>query len=158
MKMRLSQAFLIISVLILNSCSQESLDDTDIIEAKNAIEVENDLLDIVNGHRLSMGYSSMEFSAIAYEYANQHNDHMIATGSLSHDGFSSRASSISSEVNAEMVAENVAKDYASAYEAFEKWLASTEHKKTMEGNFTHTAVSVKKDNEGHLYFTQLFYR
>ncbi|PIF00691.1 MAG: serine protease [Maribacter sp.] len=158
MKMRLSQAFLIMFVLILNSCSQESLDNTDIIEAKNAIEVENELLDIVNDYRLSMGYSPMEFSTIAYGYANKHNDHMIATGNLSHHGFNSRASSISSEVNAELVAENIAKDYTSAHGAFEEWLASDEHKKTIEGDFTHTAVSVKKDSQGHLYFTQLFYR
>ena len=83
---------------------------------------------------------------------------MVATGNLSHDGFSSRASSISNEVNAEFVAENIAKDFSSATEAFENWLASTDHKKTMEGNFTHTAVSVKKDAQGNLYFTQLFYR
>ena len=158
MKMRLPYAFLIIFVFILGSCSKESLDNTDIIEAQNALEVENELLDIVNDHRVSLGYTSLELSAIAYEYANNHNDYMIATGNLSHDGFSSRASSISSEVNAEFVAENVAKDYPSAIEAFENWLASTDHKKTMEGNFTHTAVSVKKDTKGTLYFTQLFYR
>jgi len=28
----------------------------------------------------------------------------------------------------------------------------------MEDDFTHTAVSVKKDAEGKLYFTQIFYR
>lgn len=158
MKMRLPHAFLILFVVILGSCSKESLDTTNIIEAKNAIEVENELLDIVNVHRVSLGYTSLELSPVAYEYANDHNDYMITTGNISHDGFSSRASSIASAVNAEFVAENVAKDYGSAQEAFENWMASTEHKKTMEGNFTHTAVSVKKDPKGNLYFTQLFYR
>ena len=158
MKIRLPFAFLVLFVCFLGSCSKESLDNTNSLEAKNAIEVENELLDIVNDHRLSLGYTSLEFSAIAYEYANKHNDHMIATGNLSHDGFTSRASSISSEVNAEFVAENVAKDYPSAILAFENWLASTDHKKTMEGDFSHTAVSVKKNAQGKLYFTQLFYR
>ena len=158
MKMRLQNAFLILFVCILGSCSKESLDNSSIIEAKNATEVENELLNIVNSHRISLGYNSLNFSAIAYDYANKHNDYMVATGNLSHDGFSSRASSISNEVNAEYVAENIAKDYSSAAEAFENWLASTDHKKTMEGNFTHTAVSVKEDTSGNLYFTQLFYR
>ncbi len=158
MKMRLPHAFLIMFVFILGSCSEESLDDANILEAKNDIEVENKLLDIVNDHRLSLGYTSLESSTLAYKYANEHNDYMIATGNLSHDGFGSRASSIAAEVNAEMVAENVAKDYTTANEAFENWLASSDHKKTMEGDFTHTAVSVKKDSEGNLYFTQLFYR
>ncbi len=158
MKMRLPHAFLMMFVIILGSCSEESLDDANILEAENVIEVEYELLDIVNDHRVSLGYSSLETSTLAYEYANAHNDYMIAAGDLSHDGFSSRASSIASEVNAEMVAENVAKDYTSAYEAFQNWLASSDHKKTMEGDFTHTAVSVKADSQGNLYFTQLFYR
>ncbi len=158
MRMRLRNAFLILFVCILGSCTKESLDNTNITEAKNDYEVENELLNIVNSHRVSLGYNSLAFSAIAYDHANKHNDYMVATGSLSHDGFSSRASSISNEVNAEFVAENIAKDLASAAEAFENWLGSTDHKKTMEGNFTHTAVSVKKDAQGNLYFTQLFYR
>ncbi len=158
MKMRLRNAFLILFVCIVGSCSKESLDNTNIIEAKNAYEVENELLHIVNSHRVSFGYNSLAFSAIAYDHANKHNDYMVATGNLSHDGFSSRASSISNEVNAEFVAENIAKDFSSATEAFQNWLGSPDHKKTMEGDFTHTAVSVKKDAQGNLYFTQLFYR
>ena len=158
MKMRMQYAFLILFVFILGSCSKESIENSNIIEAKNAIEVENELLNVVNDHRVSLGYTSLQFSAVAYDYANQHNDYMVANGSISHDNFSSRASKISSEVNAEYVAENVAKDYKTAFEAFEKWLSSPNHKKTMEGEFTHTAVSVKKDANGNLYFTQLFYR
>ncbi|MGB5668578.1 MAG: CAP domain-containing protein [Maribacter sp.] len=158
MKMRVQYAFLILFVFILGSCSKESIENLNIIEAENAIEVENELLNVVNDHRVSLGYTSLQFSAVAYDYANQHNDYMVANGSISHDNFSSRASKISSEVNAEYVAENVAKDYKTAFEAFEKWLSSPNHKKTMEGEFTHTAVSVKKDANGNLYFTQLFYR
>ena len=156
--MRLQYAFLLLFVSLLGSCSKEPLESTNIIEAENAIEVENELLNVVNDHRVALGYTSLEYSAVAYAYANKHNDYMVASGSLSHDNFSSRASSISSEVNAEYVAENVAKDYNTAVEAFEKWLSSPSHKKTMEGEFTHTAVSVKKDANGKLYFTQLFYR
>ena len=58
----------------------------------------------------------------------------------------------------EFVAENVAKDYDSAIEAFDGWLNSSSHKKTMEDNFTHTAVSVKVNNAGDFYFTQIFFR
>lgn len=83
---------------------------------------------------------------------------MIARGTINHDNFSARASKISSIENAELVAENVAKDYANAAEAFQGWLDSSSHKKTMEGEFTHTAVSVKKDAHGKLYFTQIFFR
>jgi uncharacterized protein YkwD len=158
MKMRLQNACLSLFVCILTSCSKESIETISIVEAKNAIEVENELLDVVNNHRVSLGYNTLEFSSVAYNYANNHNDYMISKGSLSHDGFSSRASNIASEVDAESVAENVAKDYDSAIETFESWLASSNHKKTLEGEFTHTAVSVKKNTEGSYYFTQLFFK
>jgi len=156
--MRLQNAFLILFVFILGSCSKESLENANIIEAKNATEVENELLSIVNSHRVALGYSSLNFSAVAYEYANKHTDYMISKGGLSHDNFSSRAANIASEVEAELVAENVAKDYASALEAFNGWLNSSDHKKTMEGDFTHTAVSVKKSASGNYYYTQLFFK
>jgi uncharacterized protein YkwD len=130
-------------------------------EISSAVKVkaiEDELLGIVNAHRESLGYTPLQYSAVAYQYASTHNDYMIATGSLSHDNFNSRASDISSVTNAEMVAENIAKDYASAAEAFEGWLQSADHRKTLEGDFTHTAVSAKKDAEGTIFYTQLFYR
>ncbi len=158
MMMRLSCTFLVLFIFLLGSCTKEAIESTTIVEAENALEVENELLAVVNTHRANLGYNILDYSPVAYEYANKHNNYMITKGSLNHDNFSSRASNISTEVNAEYVAENVAKDYKTAVEAFEKWLSSPNHKKTMEGEFTHTAVSVKKDAEGNLYFTQLFYR
>ena len=158
MKMRLPIAVSVLFVLLAGSCSKESIENTNIPSSDNAVLVEQVLLDIVNDHRNSLGYSSLLFSKVAYEYANTHTDYMIAKGSLSHDNFSARASSISSEVNAEYVAENVAKDYPDAATALEKWLESPNHRKTIEGEFTHTAVSVKKDSGGKFYFTQLFYQ
>ena len=61
------------------------------------------------------------------------------------------------EEEAEAVA-GIAKDYPDATTALENWLESPNHRKTIEGEFTHTAVSVKKDSSGKFYFTQLFYR
>ena len=158
MKMRLRFALSVLFVFVAYSCSKEAISNTDIPKAENAVQVEQELLGIVNTHRLSLGYSELQYSAVAYEYANSHTDYMIAKGSISHDNFSARASNISSETNAQAVAENVAKDYDTAAKAFESWLASSSHRKTMEGDFTHTAVSVKKDAGGNFYFTQLFYR
>ncbi len=158
MKMRAQHAFLVLFVFILGSCSKESIDDTPNIEAVNAVALEQEVLDIVNSHRSTLGATTLEFSSIAYEYANKHTDYMITKGSLSHDNFSSRASSIASKVEVQMVAENVAKDYSTAQEAFLGWYESSNHKKTMEGDFTHTAVSVKEDDNGNFYYTQLFYK
>lgn len=158
MKMRLCQIALVLFVVLGASCTKESLEITDIPTAENNVAVENELLSVVNDHRTSLGFSALQFSEAAYSQANSHNEYMISKGGLSHDNFSSRASKIAAEVGAEFVAENVAKDYDDAAGAFEKWLSSSSHKSTMEGEFTHTAVSVKIDPNGNLYFTQLFFR
>ncbi|MBU2948483.1 CAP domain-containing protein [Zobellia uliginosa] len=158
MKMRTHYVALVLFVCTLASCSKESVEAADIVEKENAETVEKELLEAVNGHRLSIGSNSLEFSSVAYLHANKHTDYMIAKGALNHDNFSSRAFKISNEEAAEFVAENVAKDYASASEALAGWLNSSSHKKTMEGEFTHTAVSVKRDSNGKLYFTQIFFR
>ncbi|WP_299533261.1 CAP domain-containing protein [Ulvibacterium sp.] len=161
MNRRVGYTFLVCLALLSTACTKESdalAEIPNIPEAENVVEVEQELITVVNNHRISIGYAALQYSPIAHEYANKHNDYMIAQGDLSHDNFSARASGIAAEVNAEYVGENVAKDYDTASEAFQGWLNSTSHKKTMEDEFTHTAVSVKKDASGNFYFTQLFYR
>ncbi len=139
------------------ACTKESAAPDEIPVSQNMKAVESELLQTVNEYRLSQGHAALNFSAVAYDYANQHTDYMIASGEINHDGFSARASEISAQVNAKAVAENVAKDYPDAQEAFKGWLGSESHRKTMEGEFTHTAVSVKVAPDGKLFFTQLFY-
>ena len=156
--MRTHYVALVLFVCTIVSCNKESIENASIIEAENATAVEQELLGVVNDHRLSLGQPELEFSAVAYEYANEHNNYMISIGSINHDNFSSRASKISSLESAEFVAENVAKDYNNAAEAFQGWLDSSTHKKTMEGDFSHTAVSVKTNASGNYYFTQIFFR
>lgn len=158
MKMRSLYAIPVLLVLFL-SCTAEPLQEvTTIEEAENNVQLEQELLTVVNDHRVALNLNELKFSEIAYKYANTHTDYMISKGSISHDNFSARASSINSEVAVEMVAENVAKEYDTAVEAFEGWYNSSSHKKTMEGSFSHTAVSVKQDSNGDFYFTQLFYK
>ncbi|MET6989370.1 CAP domain-containing protein [Sediminicola arcticus] len=158
MKTRLHLAAVVFFVLLVSSCSKESIDDSSIPKAENAVSVEQELLVMLNDYRTSLGYSSLNFSTVAYNYANDHTDYMIAMGTINHDNFSARASKISTEVNASIVAENVAKDYTSAKKAFDEWMASAGHRKNIEGDFSHTAVSVKKDKAGNFYYTQLFYK
>ncbi|CAZ95532.1 CAP domain-containing protein [Zobellia galactanivorans] len=158
MKMRMHFAALVLFVCTLASCSKESVDTTNITEAETAEAVEKELLEAVNGHRVSIGQNSLEFSAVAYTHANAHTDYMIAKGTLNHDNFSTRASDISAKEAAKFVAENVGRDYANASQALDGWLSSASHKRTIEGEFTHTAVSVKKGSNGKMYFTQIFYR
>ena len=157
MKMKLQQALMVLFVGLALSCSKDPVDADTIPVAENVPSVESALLDLVNAHRETLGHTPLSFSQVAYDYANEHTDYMVSTGTISHYNFSARASSIAETVNAQAVAENLAKDYPSAQKALEGWLASDSHRKTMEGDFSHTAISVKRDSNGTLFFTQLFY-
>ncbi len=158
MKMRMHLIALALFACTLASCSKESAETVNIVETKNVTEVEQNVLATVNEYRVSSGLNALKFDDVAYRYANTHTDYMIAKGAINHDHFTTRAAALAIDVNVEFVAENVAKDYTTASEVFQGWLRSAKHRRTMEGDFMHTAVSVKEDADGTLYFTQIFYR
>lgn len=119
---------------------------------------ENELFDLVNEHRLSIGLNELQFESVSYYYAKEHTKYMIEEGQTSHNSFGDRAQNISDKTGASNVSENVAKDYDTAMEAFEAWLDSPNHRKNLEGDYTHSALSILPDEEGELYFTQIFIR
>nr|WP_297784128.1 CAP domain-containing protein [uncultured Allomuricauda sp.] len=120
------------------------------------VEMESTLRNLVNDYRVSKGLNTLGNSAPAYKYAEEHNDYMISHNELSHDNFDSRASQIAEETNAIKVSENVARYYTSAAKTLEGWLNSSSHKEAMEGEFTHTSLSVQLDKQGRPYYTQIF--
>ncbi len=162
--MKLNNIFLFAFILALSltSCTTEEIVEEEILFETTAVASmstsEEDLFNIVNTHREEMGLNKLIFSAEAYKYAKEHNEYMIGQGELSHDYFSSRASNIASETDAVYVGENVAKDYESNLGAFQGWFNSPPHRKTMEGEFTHAAVSIVISPRGKPFFTQIFYR
>ncbi|MEX0273444.1 MAG: CAP domain-containing protein [Flavobacteriaceae bacterium] len=145
-------------VFVLGSCSKEVLPETETGGVESIVEMEQEVLSLVNEYRAEKGMGALQFSEVAYKHASDHNDYMVSKGKLSHDNFSARASKISISANAQHVGENVAKDYYSAEDVLQAWVNSPNHNKTLTDTFTHTAISVKKNTEGTLYFTQLFYR
>ncbi len=159
-------SLIVIFAILLTSCSTTSVsEDQELFEngttSKVVVELsvqEQELIDIVNNYRTSQGLNELEFSAEAYKYASEHNEYMISQGALSHDNFEARASTISEITSANFVAENVAKDYPQVENALEGWLNSSSHKNTIEGDFTHTTLSIMNDTEGNPYYTQIFFR
>ncbi|UJH66037.1 CAP domain-containing protein [Allomuricauda sp. SCSIO 65647] len=144
--------------LLFLSCTSEEVQEPDFIESTNVQTLESELLASVNNYRVSIGEGILELNAIAYDVANDHNDYMISKGSLSHDNFEQRASKIHAETSAKEIAENVGRNFQTAEEALQWWLNSPTHKSSLEGNFTHTGISVKKDNLGNIYYTQIFFK
>ena len=122
----------------------------------DATKMENDLLNLINQYRAETGATKLQSSSSSYKYAKDHNTYMIGQNKLSHDNFDTRASKIASEINAVDISENVARHYATAQSALDGWLKSNAHKSTIEGDYTHTTLSVQLDKEGRPYFTQIF--
>jgi uncharacterized protein YkwD len=166
--MKLQYTFLFLFIAALTSCTSPSIqeeealfenEDTSIENVEvNASTIENQVFDAVNNHREEMGLTKLTFSNEAYKYADEHNEYMIAKGKISHDNFNSRANNLANETGATVVKENVAKNYPKAEQAMNGWLNSLSHKNTIEGDFTHTTISVKADEKGKLYYTQLFFK
>jgi uncharacterized protein YkwD len=152
------KTLLLVGVFFVFSCSSENTEEIVSINSVNDIKLETQVIQLVNSHRASLGLKKLTLNTVAYNYANEHNNYMIAKGSISHDNFDNRASKILSETDAKEVGENVAKGYFTARAVFDGWMNSTLHKKNIEGDFTHTGLSVKKDANGNLYFTQIFFK
>lgn len=144
--------------LSLGACSTEETASSETLLTENMISLEVELADLINNHRNSLGLDGLQLNVVAYEVANEHNDYMIAQGELSHDNFKTRASKIYSGANAKEVGENVGKNFKNAQEALNWWLQSEAHRINLEKDFTHTAISVKKDGQGNLYYTNIFFK
>ena len=124
----------------------------------NESEIVNDILNLLNEHRRSIGKSTLTFNCVATQLAIDHNQYMIEQNQISHDGFSERFQTLQQEVNARSAGENVASGYTSAQSVMTAWLNSEGHKANIEGNFTHIGIAAVRNDQGRLYYTQLFYR
>lgn len=168
--MKLTFPHLALIVILLASCSkyenytgyEDHKDDLTsrvaLVSSDSLSTIEVELFDMINTYRMSIGLNEMVFESTTYYYAGLHTDYMIADGNISHDRFSERAENISNRTGALFVAENVARNYDTLENTFDAWLDSPGHRKNIEGDFTHSALSIKSNSKGDLYFTQIFYR
>lgn len=124
----------------------------------SASDFEIEVHQVVNDYRTSIGLNTLVFSETVYIDAEEHTLYMVSKGKLSHDKFNKRAEKIAKKTKAKSVSENVAKNYDTADEALEAWLNSSSHKNTIEGDFTHSSVSIKQDAEGNYYYTHIFFK
>lgn len=168
--MKLSLPTLALILTLLSSCSkyenfagyEESNDDptstVTLVSSDTHSTMEAELLEIINAYRVSIGLNEIEFESTTYYYAGLHTDYMIKNGNISHDNFAERAENISKRTSAKFVAENVARNYDTIQDAFDAWLDSPGHRTNIEGDYSNTAISIKANSKGDLYFTQLFFR
>mgnify|MGYP000305087487 CR=1 FL=1 len=137
--------------------NEEPQDDKE-NEGTEALNISEEILELVNEHRVSIGKSALIRNPTADELAAEHSNYMISKGAISHDNFMLRFQQLQQEVNANSAGENVAAGYPTAEAVMRAWLNSSGHKKNIEGDFTHIGIASIRNSQGRYYYTQLFYR
>jgi uncharacterized protein YkwD len=155
---------LILCALILTSCSKENLNDEiaayDQVIVEKAVynysEIEVEILDELNIYRKALGLGELRSMAELSVESEGHNKYMIDEGVVSHDNFSLRASQLMNQIGAKAVGENVGYGYRTSEAVVNAWLKSEGHRKNVEGDYTHFGISVRQDENGKNYFTNIF--
>lgn len=156
--------FVLTFIAFFTSCSKDEVyeDENNIeidlsIVLKNDVEMSREILELINDYRLSVGLNTLILDQqYASAYAVDHTDYMIEKNQISHDNFPVRSQGLKNK-GAERVGENVAFGYNDAQSVVNSWLNSPTHLEIIEGNYTHSGFGIFKNENGHNYFTQLFY-
>ncbi len=148
--------------VLFTSCSQdEELMPTEeaTLEVAADLTVEEafaqDVLAEVNKHRESIGLNALKANNDSKSQASNHSKYMATKGQISHDNFFKRSDYLKAR-GAGRVSENVAFGYRTAEEVVAAWIQSKSHREALEGNFTHSGISVVKNDKGTAFFTQIF--
>jgi uncharacterized protein YkwD len=150
----------IVSILSFTSCSTDSIaEDLEAIEvpvAPNAKQIEIEIMELINVHRISEGLNPLSDHNTVKAVAFTHTDYMIEADNVSHDNFFQRKESLQLNADANIVSENVAYGFNSAASVVNAWLNSPNHKENIEGDYTDFDISAEQNNDGRWYFTNIF--
>jgi uncharacterized protein YkwD len=149
------------TLLTFSSCSTEDFpeDGIDAITLQNAPapkEIEIEILELINEHRIGLGLNPLNSLSIVKSVAFTHTDYMVEVNSVNHDNFYQRKISLEQNANAKVVSENVAYAYSSAQSVVNAWINSDSHRDNIEGDYTDFEVSAEQNKEGKWYYTNIF--
>ncbi len=154
----------LVCVLMFSSCTKDNefseenaaIKTADLVDYMTYSQIELEILDAVNDHRISLGLSSLSRVDGITLQAMDHNEYMIEKNKISHDNFTKRYAALVNEIGAKTVSENVGSGFKSAGAVVKAWLDSEGHKENIEGDHTHFGISVTQDLNGTNYFTNIF--
>ena len=131
------------------------------LTAYNRIDLANmnsRILELVNEHRQSIGKGALKMIDVATAQAAQHSrDMMNGSTPFGHEEFEKRVDAIKTNVGFISAAgENVAYGQLTADEVVAGWLHSPGHRKNIEGDYNLTGIGVAQNDQGVIYFTQIF--
>lgn len=142
--------------VMLTSCSENEVSNEETTTIPETLTIAEEILQLVNDHRLSIGQNPLQTDDLATILAIEHTNYMIAQNDISHDDFNERSNRLITEANATRTGENVAVGQRTAQEVMTAWLNSTGHRRNIEGDFTHIGIGAIQNSSGRYYFTQLF--
>jgi len=153
--MRWVSLFLLFALVTILSAGQTGFSQTS--EKESFKEMEEQVLMLINNHRISIGLGELKNNEDIHSEALKHSVNMAGEKvSFSHDGFDGRAERLMKKIGGDSMAENVALGQTTAQEAVDSWLSSEGHKQNIEGSYNLTGVGVAQGSDGDLYFTQIF--
>ena len=141
-------------ILLLLSWSHNPIDSK---KSVDEIKTANQLVQLVNDHRESLGKSKLVRNSLADQLAAEHVNYMISKKDVNNDNFEIRWEALEQQANAKEITENVGFDL-SAEKAMNAYLSRVWLRANVEGDFTHTGIAVKKDENGNYFYLQIFYR
>ncbi len=144
------------------SCSEKELEGLDVdlsLAQQTDVAFSISILEAVNTYRASINLNPIVLDLnYVSAFAVDHTLYMIEQNRISHDNFYERSKALMQLPEINIVAENVARGYTSAEDVVKAWLMSPQHKKNIEGDYTHSGIGIIKNQDDVYYFTQLFYR
>lgn len=150
---------LFVCLLLLNlSCTPGSVDSSEVQVfdyeySSNEIE----LLQLINDYRITKNMQPLIVINHISHLSFLHNQYMIKTNAVNHDGFVQRSEELIKLFKASNVSENVAYNFISNEGVLNAWLNSPNHKKNIEGDFTHFGLSIAEDSiKKKRYYTNIF--
>ncbi len=155
--------YLLVLLTVLSfSCSPDNIDENIINSDReyNYVpqpkEIEIEILELINAHRISIGLNPLEDLSVVKAVAYTHTDYMIVTNQVSHDNYMERRSKLMNSAGALAVGENVGYGYATAEGLVNAWIESEGHRNVLEGDYTHFDISAEINENGRWYFTNIF--
>ena len=151
----------LMALLTFSSCSTEDFpeDNIDAISLQYAPapkQIEIEILELINEHRLGLGLNTLKSLNIVKSVAFTHTDYMVEVNNINHDNFYQRKNSLVQNANAKVVSENVAYAYSTAQSVVNAWINSDSHRENIEGDFTDFEVSAEQNKDGKWFYTNIF--
>jgi uncharacterized protein YkwD len=165
MKAKLLRVLLLVATVhTLSSCTPESINtvsDTTISSEKKVYNytystAEIETMALINNYRVSIGLNELKQINYVSLQSEEHNNYMIANNTVNHDGFVTRSENIMKELGAKLVGENVAYNFTTSQAVFNAWILSPQHKKNIEGKYSDFGISIRENDKGQKYYTNIF--